>query len=69
MRGLGSPLFRHLPPIGQAKLGHFPQKCRRFRANGLLTINYMRHAVAKFCNMLGVQNLYSNARVVFRMLQ
>ena len=50
------------------RLGHFPQKCQRFRANGFLAIRYANAAAAKFCNILTVQNFYSDFLVVFRML-
>ena len=52
-------------PVG---LGHFPQKCQRFRANGFLAIRYINALPAKFCNILTVQKFYSDFLVVFRML-
>ena len=47
---------------------NFPQKRQRFRANGLIAINYVKTLPAKFCNILTVQKLYSAFLVVFRML-
>jgi len=47
---------------------NFPQMFQRFRANGLIAINYINTLPAKFCNILTVQKLYSAFLVVFRML-
>jgi len=30
------------------RLGHFPQKCQRFRANGFVAIKYIKALSAKF---------------------
>ena len=40
-------------------LSHFPQKHRKFRANGFLTIRYEKPVVAKVRNILCVQKLNS----------
>jgi hypothetical protein len=50
-----------------ATVCNFPQKRQRFRANGLLAINYINTLPAKFCNILTVQKLCSDFLVVFRM--
>ena len=53
---------------GVRELSHFPQKCQRFRANGLLAISYVKSADAKFCHIRTVQKIYTDIVVVLRVL-
>jgi hypothetical protein len=46
----------------------FPQRGRKFCANGFLAIRYIMAMPPKFFNILTVQKIYSALFVVFRML-